>query len=209
MTCDLSKKNEHLAPANSKNLVLASTSRYRAQLLARLQLSFDVIDPAIDETPLLNEDPQVLALRLAVAKARTPLATTDNWVLGSDQVLSNKGNILGKPGSREKAAQQLSACSGSTVFFYTAVCLSNLHLNYCESRLVETRVTFRNLSNRDIVDYVDREPALDCAGSFKVEGLGISLFTKVESSDPTALEGLPLISVCSMLRQANAWKRHL
>ena len=202
MTYDLSKKNEHLAPATAKNLVLASTSQYRARLLARLQQGFDVIDPAVDETPDLNESPQKLALRLAQAKAQTPVAPDDAWVIGSDQVLACKDSILGKPGTRDKAISQLRTCSGLTVFFYTAVCLSNRALSYSASRLIETRVTFRELSDQEITAYVDKEPALDCAGSFKVEGLGISLFSEVNSADPTALEGLPLISLCTLLREA-------
>ena len=201
MTHDLSKKNEYLASASAKNLVLASTSRYRAQLLARLQQDFDVLDPDVDETPTDNESPQALALRLAQAKAQTPKAAANAWVLGSDQVLACDNHILGKPGTRDKAIEQLSVCSGLTVLFYTAVCLSNRTLGYCNSHLVETRVTFRKLSDQEIKTYVDREPALDCAGSFKVEGLGISLFSEVNSTDPTALEGLPLISVCALLRE--------
>ena len=203
MTYDLSKENERLALGTAKKLVLASTSRYRAQLLARLSLTFETVDPCVDETPRANEDPRALALRLAIAKAQTPLAPADAWVLGSDQVLACRERTLGKPGTRDIAIQQLSACSGSTVSFYTAVCLSNRALSLCYSHTVDTRVTFRELSDREIATYVATEPALDCAGAFKVEGLGISLFTEVISTDPTALEGLPLISVCSMLREAN------
>lgn len=203
MTYDLSKENERLALGTAKKLVLASTSRYRAQLLARLSLTFETLDPCVDETPRANEDPRALALRLAIAKAQTPLAPADAWVLGSDQVLACRERTLGKPGTRDIAIQQLSACSGSTVSFYTAVCLSNRALSLCYSHTVDTRVTFRELSDREIATYVATEPALDCAGAFKVEGLGISLFTEVISTDPTALEGLPLISVCSMLREAN------
>lgn len=203
MTYDLSKENERLALGTAKKLVLASTSRYRAQLLARLSLTFETLDPCVDETPRANEDPRALALRLAIAKAQTPLAPADVWVLGSDQVLACRERTLGKPGTRDIAIQQLSACSGSTVSFYTAVCLSNRALSLCYSHTVDTRVTFRELSDREIATYVATEPALDCAGAFKVEGLGISLFTEVISTDPTALEGLPLISVCSMLREAN------
>jgi septum formation protein len=203
VTYDLSKENERLALGTAKKLVLASTSRYRAQLLARLSLTFETVDPCVDETPRANEDPRALALRLAIAKAQTPLAPADAWVLGSDQVLACRERTLGKPGTRDIAIQQLSACSGSTVSFYTAVCLSNRALSLCYSHTVDTRVTFRELSDREIATYVATEPALDCAGAFKVEGLGISLFTEVISTDPTALEGLPLISVCSMLREAN------
>lgn len=203
MTYDLSKENERLALGTAKKLVLASTSRYRAELLARLSLTFETLDPCVDETPCANEDPRALALRLAIAKAQTPFAPADAWVLGSDQVLACHERTLGKPGTREIAIQQLSACSGSTVSFYTAVCLSNRALSLCYSHTVDTRVTFRELSDREIATYVATEPALDCAGAFKVEGLGISLFTEVISTDPTALEGLPLISVCSMLREAN------
>lgn len=203
MTYDLSKENERLALRTAKKLVLASTSRYRAQLLARLSLTFEILDPGVDETPGASEDPRALALRLAIAKAQTPLAPADAWVLGSDQVLACHERTLGKPGTRDIAIQQLRACSGSTVSFHTAVCLSNRTLSLCYSHTVDTRVTFRELSDREIASYVAAEPALDCAGAFKVEGLGISLFTEVSSTDPTALEGLPLISVCSMLREAN------
>jgi septum formation protein len=203
VACDLSKKNEHLAESEAKNFVLASTSPYRARLLSRLALPYHCIDPAIEETPYLNEPPHALALRLAIAKAQTPRAPSNSWTLGSDQVLDYKGDILGKPRSRKRAVQQLAMCSGEEVIFYTGVCLSNRSADHCESRVIETRVQFRMLSARDIDNYVDREPAFDCAGSFKVEGLGISLFTQIVSPDPTALEGLPLISVCSMLRSAD------
>ncbi len=201
MTRDLSKKNEHLGPYTPKNLVLASTSRYRAQLLNRLGYPFDRVDPAVDETPQPAEEPAALALRLSIAKALSTKTPSDAWVLGSDQVLAYRGKILGKPGTRERAIAQLARCSGATVNFYTGVCLSNRRLGFLESHLVTTQVTFRTLTAENIEHYVDQEPAFDCAGSFKVEGLGISLFTEVSSSDPTALEGLPLISVCSMLRK--------
>ena len=165
-------------------------------------MPFTTLDPKVDETALPNETPKALALRLAIAKAQTPLAPGSAWILGSDQVLTCKSNILGKPGSRDNAIRQLEMCSGSKVTFYTAVCLANGTLKYCDTRIVQTDVSFRSLSRNDIEAYVEQEPAFDCAGSFKVEGLGISLFTEVRSSDPTALEGLPLISVYDLLLNA-------
>lgn len=184
-------------------LVLASTSPYRRALLQRLQVPFDCMPPDVDETALPGESPRELASRLASAKAaaiagRQPGAL----VIGSDQVASLAGHPLGKPGSLERARAQLLACSGKTVTFYTGLALE------CRARelslaTVETfRVHFRPLDEAAVERYLAREPALDCAGSFKVEGLGITLFRALEGRDPTALEGLPLIALTDLLQTA-------
>lgn len=183
-------------------LVLASTSRYRRELLERLRVPFDVARPETDETPLPGEAPAALASRLAVAKAAA-VARLDApaWVLGSDQVAELEGRPLGKPGGREAAIAQLAAMSGRTVAFHTGVCL----LRDGAPPLVAadvTRVRFRALEAAEIARYVDAEQPFDCAGSFKSEGLGIALFDAIESNDPTALVGLPLIATARLLRQA-------
>lgn len=183
-------------------LVLASTSRYRRELLGRLRLSFDVARPEADETPRPGEAPATLAMRLAEAKAAA-IARLDAsaWVLGSDQVAELDGAPLGKPGGRDAAIAQLSSMSGCAVAFHTSVCL----LREGGAPLLAadlTRVHFRRLEAAEIARYVDAEQPFDCAGSFKSEGLGIALFEAIESSDPTALVGLPLIATARLLRQA-------
>jgi len=181
-------------------LVLASTSRYRAELLARLGVPFETAAPAVDETPLPGETPANVAQRLALAKARAVAgARPDRWVLGSDQVPSADGRILGKPGNRENAIAQLTSFSGKSVVFYTAVALASG--STVLTALDTTIVRFRALSRAEIERYLDAEPAFDCAGSFKVEGLGIALFEAIEARDPTALIGLPLIAVRGLLAQ--------
>ena len=183
-------------------LVLASTSRYRRELLERLRIPFDVSRPAVDETPLAGEHPQTLAQRLAAAKAAAIAAIADEaWVLGSDQVASVGGQPLGKPGSRDAALAQLASMSGRPVEFFTAVCLAHADGRRFEA-LDRTTVRFRDLAAAEIARYVDAEQPLDCAGSFKSEGLGIVLFDAIESCDPTALVGLPLIATARLLRQA-------
>src|SRR5690606_32286488 len=185
-----------------RHLVLASTSPYRRELLARLRLTFDVARPDTDETPLPGEAPAVLAQRLALAKATAVAAgLPDAWVLGSDQVAELGGSPLGKPGSRDPAIAQLRAMSGRTVAFRTAVCLARADGRAFTS-LDTTTVRFRDLSGEEIGRYVDAEQPFDCAGSFKSEGLGITLFEAIESQDPTALVGLPLIATARLLRQA-------
>jgi septum formation protein len=183
-------------------LVLASTSRYRRELLERLRLPFDVARPDTDEAPLPQEAPATLASRLAAAKAAA-VARLDPaaWVLGSDQVAELDGRPLGKPGGREAAIAQLSAMSGRTVAFHTGVCLLR-EGGASFSAADVTRVRFRALDTAEIARYVDAEQPFDCAGSFKSEGLGIALFDAIESSDPTALVGLPLIATARLLRQA-------
>lgn len=188
-------------PSNHRPLILASTSRYRQRLLTRLQLPFETRNPGVEETALLGESPRELACRLARAKAgavaaRNPAA----WVIGSDQTASLGDTVLGKPSNSERARAQLTACSGQVVSFFTAVTLQCLEADFDQLRLATITVKFRTLSRDEITRYLDLEPALDCAGSFKIEGLGISLFEQVTSEDPSALEGLPLIAVCDLLR---------
>ncbi len=183
------------------DLILASTSRYRAELLSRLRLPFSSIAPAVDETPQPGEAPLALAQRLAAAKAEAVARLQPgHWVIGSDQVAELNGAALGKPGSRDNACAQLRAMSGQQVRFHTALCLRNgdRQLQACDL----TRVHFRTLDADEISRYVDAEQPLDCAGSFKCEGLGISLFEAIDNRDPSALVGLPLIALADLLRQA-------
>ncbi|HEX5756271.1 MAG TPA: Maf family nucleotide pyrophosphatase [Arenimonas sp.] len=184
-------------------LILASTSRYRRELLGRLALPFSVERPEVDETPLPNEPCESLAVRLAHAKAWAVARNhSEAWVIGSDQVAELDGRPLGKPGHVEAAKAQLRASSGHTVVFHTAfslvraACGSEFH--GCD----ETRVRFRELDDEEIQRYLDAEQPFDCAGSFKCEGLGISLFAAIDNRDPTALIGLPLIDLAQTLRQA-------
>lgn len=182
-------------------LILASTSRYRAELLSRLRIPFNCANPGVDEAPLPGEPPCALAARLARAKAMAVAARSPGtWAIGSDQVAELAGATLGKPGSRDTACAQLMAMSGHEVLFHTAVCVSD---GTTLREVVDlTRVVFRPLRADEIERYIDAEQPLDCAGSFKCEGLGISLFEAIESRDPTALVGLPLIATARLLREA-------
>lgn len=181
-------------------LILASGSRYRASLLARLGLPFEALPSDADETRLPDETPLVLAERLALAKARVlSRQHHDRWVLGSDQVAALGDRVLGKPGSRAAAIAQLTAQSGQRVEFITAVALVQEASAVVHRHVDITRVRFRNLSAAEIERYVDAEPAFDCAGSFKSEGLGIALVEAIESEDATGLVGLPLIAVRRLL----------
>ncbi len=183
-------------------LILASTSPYRRELLARLGLPFTVANPRTDESPLPNETPESLALRLAEAKARAVASEhPDALIIGSDQVATVDGLIYGKPGDHQRAVLQLRALSGKTVNFFTALCLYNARSGEADVRGVPTLVTFRHLSDGDIEAYLRREPAYDCAGSAKSEGLGIALLQSLSGDDPNALIGLPLIALCDMLRR--------
>lgn len=183
-------------------LVLASTSPYRRQLLARLGVAFEVCAPAVDETPGDGEPPERLALRLAEAKARAVAGRHPHaLIIGSDQVASLGDIIVSKPGDRENAIRQLELASGRNVDFYTAVAVLNARSGRLRSDVALTRVRFRPLARRSIEAYLDREPAFDCAGSARVEALGIALLERVDSDDPTALVGLPLIRVVSMLAE--------
>lgn len=183
-------------------LLLASTSRYRAELLGRLRLPFDTADPLTDETALPGERPAALASRLAAAKAAAVAVRHPGaWVIGSDQVAELDGQPLGKPGQRASAIDQLSAMSGRAVRFHTGVCLQ--HNDGRRLQAVDiTRVRFRVLAADEITRYLDADQPFDCAGSFKCEGLGISLFEAIDSCDPTALVGLPLIATARLLREA-------
>jgi septum formation protein len=185
----------------SPRLILASTSKYRQQLLQRLGLAFGTYAPDLDETPLAQESPidtarRLAQLKAAAARSRHPLSL----IIGSDQVAECAGMRLEKPGTREQALLQLRAASGKTAVFHTAVALLNSATGNLQAAVVHTRVSFRRLSEQEIVRYVDREPAFDCAGSAKAEGLGIALMETIECDDPTALIGLPLIALCGMLR---------
>ena len=184
-------------------LILASTSRYRRELLERLRLPFDVARPDVDETALPGESPRDLAIRLAEAKARAVARqhASDSWALGSDQVADVDGHALVKPGGREAAIAQLQAMSGRVVRFHTALCLAHADgRNFAGLDLTE--VHFRALADAEIERYVDAEQSFDCAGSFKSEGLGITLFERIDNRDPTALIGLPMIAACDLLRKA-------
>lgn len=183
-------------------VVLASTSPYRRALLQRILTGFSTAAPPVDESRLDGETPGDMAARLATAKARAVAAGhPDAVVIGSDQVAELDGRLLGKPGDAARARAQLAASSGRTVRFFTAVCV--IGADGMEHLAVDrTDVRFRTLSDREIATYVEREQPLDCAGSFKSEGLGIALFERIDSRDPTALVGLPLIALARLLRQA-------
>lgn len=184
-------------------IVLASGSRYRAELLARLGLPFQAWSPAVDESPLPGESCAQTAARLARRKAEAALERFPGaWIIGSDQVAELDGRPIGKPGDRDNARRQLAAMRGRSVVFHTALCL--LAHGRAQEALVPTRVAFRDLSDAEIERYLDREPAFDCAGSAKSEALGISLLASLSGDDPTALVGLPLIALAGMLRREGA-----
>ena len=188
---------------NPYKLILASTSPYRKELLERLKIPFEVVAPQVDETPQVGESPQFLARRLAVAKAQAVAhLNPDAFVIGSDQVVNLSGESLGKPGTHEKAVLQLRRLQGREVHFETAVAVVCTRTGFLAEDLVSVRVKFRNLEDADIEDYLRAETPYDCAGSAKSEGLGIALLELIQSDDPTALIGLPLICTCTLLRQA-------
>lgn len=184
-------------------LVLGSTSVYRRELLQRLRLPFTVAAPAVDETPLPGEPPAQLAQRLALAKAHA-VATLhpEAVVIGSDQVADLAGQPLGKPGDHARATAQLQRMRGHTVVFHTAVAVVCHANGFVQTDLAPVRVRFRDLSDAEIERYLRAEQPYDCAGSAKSEGLGISLLEAIDSDDPTALIGLPLIRTCRLLRAA-------
>ena len=189
--------------APSRKLILGSTSVYRRELLARLRLPFDVVAPAVDESPEPGETPAAIARRLALAKARAvaqlhPAAI----VIGSDQVADLDGAPLGKPGTHARATEQLQHMRGRTVVFQTALAVVCLESGFEQHDLAAVSVTFRDLSDVEIEAYLVAEQPYDCAGSAKSEGLGIALLESINSDDPTALVGLPLIRTCRMLRAA-------
>jgi septum formation protein len=184
-------------------LILASTSTYRCQLLGRLQWAFDSIPPGVPEGRLDGESPRQMTERLALWKseavsARFPAAL----VIGSDQAAVRGDEVLGKPGSVERCVEQLRACSGTDVTFLTAVHVIDGRSQRHDAHVDRTVVKFRNLSDIEIARYVERDQPLDCAGGFKAESLGIALFDRIESVDPTGLTGLPLVWLAGALRRA-------
>lgn len=185
-----------------QSIVLASTSEFRRQLLQKLNLDFTCVKPNVDETPLAQETPQALVERLAIAKAKAGSSEQTNaLVIGSDQVAVCDGEILGKPHTRENAINQLTQFSGKTVTFYTGLCVYNSASSEVVSLVEPFYVHFKQLSQADIEHYIDAEQPLNCAGSFKSEGLGICLFEKLEGDDPNSLIGLPLIKLTALLKQ--------
>jgi septum formation protein len=183
-------------------LILASTSRYRRELLARLGVDFATVAPGADETPRPGEDPEQLCLRLAEDKARSAgRSHPDALVIGSDQVALLDGRVLGKPGDHVAAATQLRSASGRAVVFLTALCVLNMRTQRAQKEVVSCRVLFRPLADGEIERYLRREQPYDCAGAIRSEGLGIALLEGMEGSDPTALVGLPLIRLAAMLRR--------
>ena len=188
---------------DTPRLILASTSRYRRELLERLRLRFDVLAPAVDETPRPDEAPRALAERLAMAKAQAVAALHSGAiVIGSDQVAELDGRPIGKPHTHERAVEQLTAMSGRRVVFQTAVAVVRRDANFARTLLAPVTVTFRDLGALEIETYLRAEQPYDCAGSAKSEGLGIALLAAIESDDPTTLIGLPLIRTCQLLREA-------
>jgi septum formation protein len=187
----------------SHRLILASTSRYRRELLERLRWPFTVEAPGVDETPQAGETPLNLALRLALQKAEAVAERhPDAVVIGSDQVADLGGRAIGKPGNHERAVQQLHDMSGREVVFQTALAVVCKASGYQTTEVSAVRVRFRTLGSAEIERYLRIEQPYDCAGSAKSEGLGVALLHAIESDDPTALIGLPLIRTCVLLRAA-------
>lgn len=182
------------------SLVLASTSPFRKSLLVRLGIPFETYAPQVDETPLLQESPAALVMRLAELKARAARSTYPNaLIIGSDQVAVNGDTILGKPQTHEQATKQLLMVSGKPVNFLTGLCLFNTVTQLAQIDIVHFSVTFRHLTLSQIENYLHRDKPYNCAGSFKSESLGIALLEKMMGNDPTALIGLPLIRLVQML----------
>lgn len=183
-------------------IILASTSRYRRELLARLQIAFSVADPRVDEAALPDEPPEALAARLARAKALAVASGhKDALIIGCDQVAVCAGNILGKPGNHDNAVRQLRDLSGREAMFYTALCVHDASSGRTSDRIVPYCVKFRVLDDATIARYLACEQPYDCAGSAKSEGLGIALIEHMEGSDPNALIGLPLIALVDLLAE--------
>jgi septum formation protein len=182
-------------------LILASTSPYRRDLLARLQIPFEVVAPNADESPLPGESAAATAERLAVVKARAVAHLyPDALVIGSDQVAHMGEKRFGKPGTRANAVEQLRTMSGHSVVFHTGLCLLNTATDRVHLRGIPTEIRFRELADAEIQRYLDKEDALNCAGSARSEGLGIALLEYLRGDDPNALVGLPLMALCGMLR---------
>jgi septum formation protein len=188
---------------STTRLILASTSRYRRELLQRLRLPFEVRSPGVDEAALAGEAPAALALRLALAKAQAVAAqAADAVVIGSDQVAELNGQAIGKPGTHEHAVEQLTMMSGQRVVFHTAVAVVRRDRRFERALLAPVTVRFRALRAAEIERYLQLDAPYDCAGSAKSEALGIALLESIDSDDPTALIGLPLIRTCTLLREA-------
>jgi septum formation protein len=188
--------------AQATRLLLASTSRYRAELLGRLGLPFDIAAPNVDETPFVNEHPEALALRLSIAKAAALAKPGLNrLVIGSDQALALGDQKLGKPGDHANATIQLRRLSGQTVVFYTGLCVIDSETGRRAQQVVPVTVTFRSLDDATIERYLKTEQPYDCAGSAKSEALGIALLQRIDNADPTALIGLPMIALSDCLQQ--------
>lgn len=185
------------------DLVLASTSPFRRELLERLMLPFETCAPEVDETPVPGETPEEMVRRLAVAKARAGAALhPGTLVIGSDQCAAYDGRILGKPGNHEQAVEQLTALSGRRVVFYTGLCLLDGRKGETQEAVIPYPIRFKKLTATQIETYLKRERPYRCAGSIRSEGLGIALFEAMEGEDPTALVGLPLIRLTQMLERA-------
>ncbi|RTZ16450.1 septum formation inhibitor Maf [Vibrio aquaticus] len=180
-------------------LVLASTSPYRQQLLNKLAIKFETASPDFDETPFENETPLELVKRLAAGKAQSCTIERPSLIIGSDQVCVINGEIIGKPLTREKAIKQLTQQSGQAITFYTGLAIYNSSTKQTDVKVDTFTVHFRNLTDSQIANYVDKEEPFYCAGSFKSEGLGIALFERLEGKDPNTLVGLPLIDLIDML----------
>ena len=194
-----------MTTSTNKNraVILGSTSVYRRELLSRLRIPFDVQAPDVDEAALSGESPLILAQRLALAKAHAVAQKfPESVVIGSDQVADLKGIALGKPGNFERATAQLQQMRGQTVVFHTAVAVVCNATGFVAQDCASVNVVFRDLSDAEITSYLLAETPYDCAGSAKSEGLGIALLASIESDDPTALVGLPLIRTCNLLRAA-------
>ena len=195
--------NLYALAQQQRPLVLASSSAYRQELLKRLRVPFMVFSPDVDETPIAGETPLALAQRLALAKANAIGQDLQAAVvIGSDQVADLNGQPLGKPGTHERAVAQLQLMRGQTLIFHTSVAVVCLHDGFCQQHTASVKVRFRDLSDAEIENYLLAEKPYDCAGSAKSEGLGIALLDSIESDDPTALIGLPLIATSRMLRAA-------
>ncbi len=190
---------------NTPTLLLASSSKYRQALLKKLGLPFSSFSPDIDESPLDGESPTDLVQRLAYEKAKAYLKNPDvvkaDFIIGSDQVCVIDGKIVGKPHTQERAIKQLTAASGKTITFYTGLTLLNTQNNHSQTEVEAFNVHFRELSEQEIIGYLNKEQPYDCAGSFKCEGLGITLFERLDGRDINTLMGLPLILLCDMLKK--------
>lgn len=192
-----------MTATHTTRLILASTSKYRRELLERLRVPFTAVPPLVDETPMPGEKPATLACRLALAKANAVAqAYPTAIVIGSDQVADLDGEALGKPGTFERAQVQLARMSGKSVVFHTALAVVCAHKHFERTDLAEVNVVFRVLTGAQIDAYLHAEQPFDCAGSAKSEGLGIALLDRIDSDDPTALIGLPLIRTSKLLEEA-------